>query len=311
MPTRSDVHSPANLVTEDYEYLFCGDNQAPGFLVNVDMTWWHSITNFAPELQERHIHQCHHCGAHIRYFALLRHVPTGYAIAVGETCLENRFERATADFQRLRRQAQLDREQQRIKTACAEFLDANDDAEIHEALTRDSDLSVFPGLDAYAVGTITDIRRKFWTYGNISEGQINFIKRLIAQGAERLARQAEQDAETKVPAPVGRVTFEGVVVSRKWKDSDYGGGFKITVKVTEPNGVWLAWVSEPSSIETERGDLIKLTATLTRSDNAHFAFGKRPSKAMILEHAEGGVPCGDLAAHANWQCSCPDEDALS
>lgn len=285
---RNDVHSPANLVTEDYEYLFAFDNDEPGFLVGVDMDWWRSITNFDPELRERGTRQCHHCGAHLRYVALLRHVPSGHAIAVGETCVDNRFDRATADFQRLRQAAALDRKAQRIKTAAAAFVAALPEGDAKKALTRDADLSQFVGLDAFAVNTITDIRRKIWDlYGDASERQVAFVARLIAQGAERATREAQQAEEITVPAPTGRVTFEGQVVSRRWKDSDYGGAFKLTIKVTEPNGVWLAWVSEPSAIETERGDIVRLTATLTPSnDKPHFAFGKRPSKAQVVGHAE-------------------------
>lgn len=310
---RTDVHSPANLVTEDYEYLFCFDNQAPGFLVNVDMEWWRSITNFTPELSDRGWHQCHHCGAHIRYVALLRHVPSGYAIAVGETCLDNRFERATAEFHALRRAAQLDRQEQRIKTAATAFLEGIEDADVHEALTKDGDLSGFVGLDDYGTSTILDIRRKLWNYGELSDRQVAFVRRLIDQGYERVQREEEQEAEAKVSAPIGRHEFEGVVVSRKGRETAYGYVVKITVKVTTPEGVWLAWLSEPKAIETERGDVVRLTATLEPSDNHYFAFGKRPSKAEIVRHADGSepVPCGDPARHANWACGCPTEDALA
>lgn len=296
MTARTDVHSPLNLVTEDYEYLWSFDSQAPGFLVNVDMEWWHSITNFAPEMEDRSTLQCHHCGARLRYVALLRHLPTGYAIAVGETCLENRFEQATADFHRMRKAAELDRKAHRIVTAANECLSRIEDAEIVKALQKNADLSDFVGLDSYAVCTIGDISRKLWTYGDISERQASFVGRLIQQGKDREVRQAEMDAEVKVPAPEGRVSFEGVVVSRRWKDSDFGGSFKLTVKMTTPAGVWLAWVSEPSKSECERGDIVSMTATLTRSDNAHFAFGKRPSKFVVVGHTELGEETPDALA---------------
>lgn len=57
--------------------------------------------------------------------------------------------------------------------------------------------------------------------------------------------------------------------------------------MSTPAGVWLVWLTEPSSIETERGDMVQMTATLTPSDNdPAFAFGKRPSKATKIGRDE-------------------------
>jgi hypothetical protein len=124
--TRNDAHAPSNLVTEDYEYIFAADLNT-AWAVNLDREFLGELLNYDPALATRGQSQCHHCGAHLRYAAWLRHVPTGYTIVVGETCLDNRFGRATADFHALRKQAQLDREAQRIKTAIADFVDANPD----------------------------------------------------------------------------------------------------------------------------------------------------------------------------------------
>lgn len=292
MTTRTDAFSPKNLVTEDYEYLFADDNMRPGRLIGVDMDWWRSITNWAPEMRDRGTNQCHHCGARLRYFAILRHLPTGYAIVVGETCLDNRFSLATVEFQRLRKLAQLDREQQRIKTAAREYV-ASLKGDLAKAMDRDVDLAeAFPFMDqeGYAFSTISDIRRKVWdSYGAATDRQEAFVAKLIAQEkgrAEMAARiAAERASETRIDAPVGRITFEGVVVSRKWRDSDYGGAYKLVAKVDdqERGGIWLVYVTEPSKIETERGDVVRMTATLTRSDRDNsFAFGKRPSKAQVV-----------------------------
>ena len=298
MTTRTDVHSPVNLTTEDYEYVFAMDLQSPWAL---GMNQTEQGREFLRELAEgiqrspmadRGYSQCHHCGAHLRYTAILKHVPTGAYIAVGETCLDNRFALATAEFQRLRKAAELDRKVQRIKTAAREFVDnLTGDAKV--ALDRDIDLrEAFPFIEehSYAHSTIEDIKRKVWTYyGNASERQVAFVEKLIAQSRERAERDAriaaERASETRVDAPEGRLAFEGVVVSRRWKDSEYGGGYKLVVKVDdqERGGVWLVYVSEPSKIATERGDVVRMTAALTRSDrDRSFAFGKRPTKAEIV-----------------------------
>lgn len=57
--------------------------------------------------------QCGHCGAHLRYVALMIHEGSKEMIWVGETCLAGRFESLTkAQFDQLRKTAKLDRERQ-------------------------------------------------------------------------------------------------------------------------------------------------------------------------------------------------------
>lgn len=241
---------------------------------------------------ERGIYQCHHCGAHLRYFAVLRH-DNGEHIVCGEQCLDNRFSLVSkAQFDALRKAAELDRQAQRIKTAAREFLTGLD-GDLNLAFSRETDLSETFELNDYALRTITDIRAKLWQWGSVSERQVAFVQRLLEE-APALAEKARQIAaeranEVEADAPTGRVTFEGVVIKRVWKESDFGGGYKLTLKVKNSDGAtWLVWVSEPSAIETERGDVVQMTATLTRSDKANFAFGKRPSKASVIRHEELG-----------------------
>jgi hypothetical protein len=268
--TRTDVHSPANLVTEDYEYVFCLDNDpeegTPGWATFLSDDFVREIWDGLAKspVSDRSIFQCHHCGARIRYVALLRHLPTSAIIAVGETCLENRFDRATSDFHAVRKQAQLDREAQRIKTAAMEQL-ATLDPDLVDCLAK-KDPETFVNEFTQAARShhiVVDIRRKLWLYGSVSVGQVNLVGKIILQEQERKVRQAEQD-------------------------NDFGGAWKLTIKVETEDGVWIAWVSEPSALTTEVGDIVAMTATLTRSDDKpFFAFGKRPTKAVIVSTKEG------------------------
>lgn len=316
---RTDCHSPANFDPALYEYVGAFDSwrDYPAAAAVADeenrLIGLLSSEGFAGGNWETK-NQCDHCGARIRYVAVFVH-QNGEHIATGETCAVEAFghiDRLSYEIDRLRKAAAAAREALAAREAAAAFLAGLEDGPAKVALS--GDLSGFVGLDDYAVSTITDIRTKLFTWGNLSERQVEFVGRLIAQGVERAAREVERETETLVPAPLGRVELQGTVVSRKWKDSDYGGGYKITVKVTTPEGgTWLAWLSEPRAITTERGDVVRLVATLSPSDNAHFAFGKRPSKAEIVSHADGSapVPCGDPVRHANWACGCPTEDALA
>jgi hypothetical protein len=300
--TRTDVHSPTNMDPADYEYIFAIDTQSPWALplmqTDEGRAFQRSLMNFAPETADRNVHQCHHCGAHIRYAAFLRHIPTGRTIVVGETCLDNRFSLVSkAEFDRLRKAAALDRAKQRIKTAAAEFVSnlGATDSVTAAALDRNTELSDF-GLEGYGFDTVTDIRNKLWQYGSLSDKQVAFVKRLVEEAPVRKARReaiaAERAAEVKMPAPTGRQEFTGVVVSRKEKEVEAGYDFiyvwKLVVKVTEADGrVWLVYVSEPSKIETKIGDIVTMRATLKRSDrDESFAFGSRPSNAAVLGHQD-------------------------
>ncbi len=98
--------------------------------------------------------------------------------------------------------------------------------------------------------------------------------------------------ETHVAAPLGKQTVRGVIVS-----TDFGNTYRMTVKVTTPDGVYLVNSTVPASIfdacedalQNENGWIyalkgceIQFAATLERSDSDHFAFAKRPTKAAIL-----------------------------
>lgn len=266
MTNRTDVHSPKNLVTEDYEYLYAWDSRQPGCLVGIAQSeaWreWHSK---GPVHEDVSSSQCTHCGAHLRYVALLRYVPTGQYLYVGETCLDNRFGRATSDFQKLRKQAALDAKEQRIVKAWAEY------KATHEA-----------DWDALAASTnpfVIDVLSKGRRYGNLSDRQLDAIVRSIAKDLEPKPERAP-----KVPVPEGRQTITGRIVKVAVQRNDFGSRYVITVVVTTPAGEFAVWGTHPSAIQkAEPGDTVTFVATVERSDrDESFGFFKRPIKAAIL-----------------------------
>jgi hypothetical protein len=130
---------------------------------------------------------------------------------------------------------------------------------------------------------VRDIKAKFVQYRSLSEKQIALVHKL----AHEVANPAP--AEVHVPAPEGRrITFRGVLVSIKQPDPyEYGfASTKCTVKVTTPNGTWLAWGTIPQGCydydgeRTDRGLIgceVEITATLKRGRDAHFALMSRPN----------------------------------
>jgi hypothetical protein len=290
MAKRTDVHSPGNLVTENYDYVWAFDNKQP-FVFGSDFALDIAHKLARSERPHGSNSRCDHCGAHIRYAAVLRYRPTGDHITVGETCLDNRFTRATVDFRRMRKAAQLDREKQRIVKARAAFVLAN------------PDLAFMDDEDAFTEGTATalpdhirtnsfiaDVARKLRYYGDLSERQIDAIRKAIVRENERVAkRAAERAAEhwVRVPdAAIGRHVVTGTILMERWDDGYYGPVHKMLMKVSTPEGDWKLWTTMPSSMSggedsAEKGDIVTINVTVTRSDRDRdevYGIGKRPAE---------------------------------
>lgn len=142
-----------------------------------------------------------------------------------------------------------------------------------------------------------------YTWESDRESIVSYVERKRAQVPEEKqvenARRFEAAQASQVPAPTGRVTFAGTIVSAKEQAGEYGTSIKITIKVvTAGGGVWLAWGTCPAAIvdaarayqpKTERGiaidtDLfaklrgaeVEITGTLKEGREAHFALMSRP-----------------------------------
>lgn len=299
MSKRNDPHSPVNLVTENYEFVDAFDTQAPGWLVNNDYAM--EICNKVRATnRDRGMNQCHHCGAHIRYVAVMAYLPTGDYIAIGEDCLANRFDRATHVFQALRKAAQLDREKQRIRTAVAEFVAVNPDLAFMGAKKFEDRQEVMPQASR-TNNFIHDVARKLNQYGSLSEKQVTAVRNSIVKDqtyADRKAAEALAPAEVLVPVVEGKQQITGEVLSTKWQDSDYGSTLKMLVK--DDRG-FKVWGSVPASLNTsnynpetgddtsvraERGDRVAFSASVEKSGtDESFGFFKRPTKGVIITKA--------------------------
>lgn len=275
---RTDVHSPKNLVTEDYEYVFSEVNHVedmPGWVFRggdwaMGMSRWIARTDHLG----RSTHQCHHCGAHINYFAVLKHVPTGDAVVVGETCLDNRFELATADFHRLRKLAQLGREAAQAR------------AERERFVAEHPDLAWLNGPedDVPEVGWsqefVLDVQRKFRRYGNLSDRQIEALRKIVAKAAEPAPVEP-----TWVAAPTGRIEVTGTVLTVKTVDSQWGTAVKTLLRVdVDDDHAWKLWVTVPRVVNgLVRGDRLSVKVTVAPArrfgvvEDETFAIGKRPT----------------------------------
>ena len=294
--TRNDPHSPSNLITESYDYVGSYDSSpTAGMSIEYGPDGAKSVS-YGPEAAQRMrmsklIHEstdsrddgrCDHCGANIRYRAVLRYRPNGQHIQVGETCLENRFGRATEDFQALRKQAELDRAEQRIKKAVQAFVEANPDlAWMGEKETPEQYKGSF---------FLVDVARKLRSYGELSERQVAAVRTAMVREGEFQARKRARDAERarqeaerpSAPAPSGRVSVTGEV----WKvqePDEYAQYPTWKMLVADDRG-FRVWGSVPRSLASvKRGDRVSFSAEVTPSDkDDKFGFYSRPTQARVV-----------------------------
>jgi hypothetical protein len=151
-------------------------------------------------------------------------------------------------------------------------------------------------------------------YGKLSEKQLACIVKWAATKQERdNKREEDRTAEREaliaagVVAPAGRTTVTGVVLSMREQESDFGmvwkmlfrsdEGFKVwcsvprvKVRVTVENPMWYHAHTDSKGRymydSFDKGDRVEFSVNLTPSaDDVTFAFGSRPTKAVIIEKA--------------------------
>jgi hypothetical protein len=253
--TRQDHHRPSVIEPADYTIL-----EGPGAFHYYWKEW--SV--------------CAHCGHALKYAVRFRH-KDGEVIDVGQDCAilldtADRVEYEMTQFRKYiaKQRDDIAREQK-------------NEARREEMLKNDPDVveyldTINPNCERFSF--LVNMIDAMDHYGSLTEGQINAVRNIMKKREEIAARQLAE-VEPTTPAPEGRVQVEGVVLSIKVQDTDFGSVIKMLVKLDDNNKVW---GSLPSSLRTDiKGERIRFTGTFTQSKtDEHFSIFKRPAKAEIL-----------------------------
>lgn len=286
--TRTDIHRPSapefNPQSYDFVAGFDFDPEFPG------TNLW-ALEKRKELTRAGYVHsgawgqgRCDHCGARLRYAALMVHEGTKSFIYVGEQCLDNRFDLAAADFAFLRQEARLGRERKAKTVKIAELVEAHPLlAELtynQRGTTTDSDEFLF------------SISEKLTKYGELSERQIEVATKTIVR---RMGWQAKRDAEAAVrpaaPAPYGRMAIVGEIVYADWRDNGFGSSLKVRIYTDKGYSVWcslpIKLVTGDDGMylpaEAVKGKRVSMTVTVQQSENDEtFAYGSRPAKAAFV-----------------------------
>lgn len=130
-----------------------------------------------------------------------------------------------------------------------------------------------PGASDYAHNIRALAGAKF-----VPPSKIGFVASMPAAYIRSLEEQAPKPT---APAPTGRVTIVGEIISLKEVHTDWGPSTKAVIAV-EPG--WRLYVTLPGAIDhAVRGDVVSMSVDVTPSrDDVTFAFGKRPTKARFV-----------------------------
>lgn len=280
---RDDPHRPGVIIPTDYSYVLSFGLMPPPepgeppirFNVSEALKFWE--TEKFCRIRGG-IFSCTVCGAHYNHGDIWCHKPTGEHITVGHDCADKyslfhtrqEWEAWHKEQTRLRSLAAKER---KYKQAAHSFLERHPGLkEAFDLLEGDSYIKP----ETRPIVVLRDMLFRLNRYGSLSENTVAYALKL----AEELRKPKEE--EKHVPAPIGRVTVRGTVVSLKDYESNYGPCYKMTVKVETSEGSWLVFVSVPSCLTVERGMTVEFKATLEHGNEPHFAFGKRPTGARVI-----------------------------
>lgn len=273
--TRTDIHRAASpdFDPEAYDLLGVfdlnpewGDGGARMQAINLAVRQGYSFAE-APHPTG----QCSHCGAHLRYAALMLHVDSKTLMYIGEQCLDNRFCLSKAEFQDARRRGAARSERgarhRKIEQLCEE----------HPLLAW---LTYTQVLDN---DFLADVAEKLGRHGELSDRQIAAAERALLRDTERRDRKVVEDL-ARPPAPSGEVVVTGVIRTTRCDPSPFAYGRYVFKMLVESDAGWKVWSTLPRALDgAERGTRVTFTADLTPSDDdPAFAFGKRPRRARVI-----------------------------
>lgn len=281
--TRTDIHAPASPDFDPQAYQCVGVfDLRPEFGDggNRMMTVNHQI-DLGYRFAGSTAGDCGHCGARLRYAALMIHDNGRDMMYVGEQCLGNRFEAdLTKDqFQELRATAKLNRER------------SNKQGRIQALVEQYPVLAVLldPEVAARWGDFIGNLGWQLRDNGTLSERQIAAIPGSMARSVEwaheaAVREDRERSAPPALPVPDSgktRIVVEGEVLSTRWQDNDFGGG-SVKMLLLADDG-WKVWGTVPSSLDLGQGARVRFTATVKPSgDDPTFGFFSRPTKAELI-----------------------------
>lgn len=282
-------HCPSEIIPTNYIYCFSysgGGFMEPPIGLRAISKLRAEGKKFADP--ERGTFQCNSCGAHFRHGDCWLHVPTGEYVFFGQICSDKYGFLAERDEWQM--------EVKNTKARKAKLILEEIIREKQEKVLADNPalIEAFDNQAAF----IQRIKEGFEHNGFITEKQIAAI----------LQTHERSKTEIKIAALSGKREITGTILSCKPYENGFGGCTKMTVKVGDDSGFYIAWGTLPAKLESAmddvyakeqniandrwspspdlpfyKGFIVSFTATFTVSDkDESFCFFKRPSKVSLI-----------------------------
>jgi hypothetical protein len=288
-----DIHSPANILPENYEYVEtvyigtveeiaeCFDN--------------HALTLIGKSPYEGNYKAkgtCDHCGTRFAYGAVFAHTVSEDFIVVGHVCADETFgvhNRRKLDLKRAKEKAAGGRKRLKMKAAVEAMCEANPG--LAEALELHEKHYI-----------LADLKHKAYRYGDLSEKQIALALKLAVEATKPVECEfcggdhEEDHCEKREKAPVSeeRLVVTGKVLGCKVKESHWGSQLKMLFRTDAGYKIWTtvpSTIGFPKTKLKEAGDFqegikgrrLQFKVRLDKSDDPYFCFGNRPASAKILD----------------------------
>ena len=294
--TRTDEHRPSVINPDEYEFVAFDHIKIEHF---GDCIYIRDQRRTIADHMKRtggtwskHEHggNCGVCGnANAIYTSLFYHAPSNSYVRVGENCA-NKLDMSAGDWNAFRRSVHNALEALAGKKKAAALLTVEG---LEECWTIYA-----TAREGREEQIISDIVSKLVKYGQLSEKQMTFLRKLLRDIATRAERDAQRRAEeaSAAPCPTGRVKITGTVLAVKVVEGDFGNTTKILVRDDSGFKVWgtrpairgplvqESYGTRKTYICVEKGDRLSFFAAVEPSnDNPKFGFYRRPTKAVALE----------------------------
>lgn len=286
---RTDIHRKGAIVPADYSYVMSYSLSTsqdgwpvPSFNVNCILDTHHAVKNHTGDCcligmygdstkkfaKHGSTGKCTICGAAYIYGDVWQHIPSGEYIHVGHDCADkmhhcidrNAFTNSRERF------VNLSIKKMRLEKFLEEFPDM---------------VVVFSVADKNSI--LADMRNKVMEWGNLSEKQIVFAKKL----ADDILNPTPVAAE---PEPLllndGRGQYVGRFVAFKSDEGPYGWVTKGLFIVEQDGKQAKIWMTVPSGYGNEKNVEATIVVALSKGDKAGFYFGNRPKLLKVLDTVE-------------------------
>lgn len=280
---RQDIHRPSVIQPQDYEFVASDYYGADGW-VEKSMAYdrrilrEHMIKTGGKFSNHDHGGTCHVCGANARYVAHFYHRKNNQYITTGEECADKMGFKCSSVFKKLRKRVGEDRKRFAREAAAEAYL-VNKGLFAAWAIFIDQNRP-----DKYEENTIASIVHNLVRYGNLSDRQEDFVRKLVAQIPERAAKEqavaAKLAAAKPVPTFTGRTTIKAKILGFKTVEGPFGIQTKMLV---EHEDGWKLWGTRPAGLKAEKGDVVEFVAKIEASkDDPKFGFFSRPTQAEVV-----------------------------